>query len=419
MERGFNFDFSKVRIHADAEAERRASALSARAFTVGRDISFGAGQYRPETLEGAQLLAHELAHVVEQARTGRKALQLARLRDWQHDRAAAVSDADIRTTNEFRRYMDPTLVWQIRDHVTDREAIQACRYMLAAMRNGQSINWARDARTYLNRARIHLGAVSALATEQSTWLAAQAAAAGQSPGEFVHSVAQAGGYGGGPAPWWDGLSPADRAAWMSRATTVIAAVVSSVHGTPLEAMVRARGIVASPRQCETMSAYAYFSSSDNRLHVGREWIDRASADPRNVHDNIAHELGGHFEYGQYGPEMARAIMERVLDSMPPADRARATAGPRHIYTAYGYPETEIFAELREFGLRRAGSGGDPPPTDVPRQLRNIRDRFAPIVARSIVLELRQRVREANNITAAAKALFDTSVNSVFPGLIPP
>src|SRR5437763_1728429 len=47
----------------------RADALQARAYTMGRDIVFGRGQYRPDTAAGRHLLAHELAHVVQHAST--------------------------------------------------------------------------------------------------------------------------------------------------------------------------------------------------------------------------------------------------------------------------------------------------------------------------------------------------------------
>jgi hypothetical protein len=62
----FNHDFAGVRVHADGEADRSARAFEARAFTVDDDISFAAGEYRPDTRAGARLLAHELAHVVQQ-----------------------------------------------------------------------------------------------------------------------------------------------------------------------------------------------------------------------------------------------------------------------------------------------------------------------------------------------------------------
>lgn len=67
MESRFRFDFSRVRIHQDEAAERNAYGLSARAFTLGREIGFGKGQYAPHTADGERLLAHELAHVVQQA----------------------------------------------------------------------------------------------------------------------------------------------------------------------------------------------------------------------------------------------------------------------------------------------------------------------------------------------------------------
>ena len=63
----FGHDFSRVRVHADSRASEAAEAVRAMAFTGGHDIVFGAGQYRPETAAGKRLLAHELAHVVQQA----------------------------------------------------------------------------------------------------------------------------------------------------------------------------------------------------------------------------------------------------------------------------------------------------------------------------------------------------------------
>lgn len=63
----FGHDFSGVRVHPDARAAASARSVNALAYTVGRDIVFGAGQYAPGTAEGRKLLAHELTHVVQQA----------------------------------------------------------------------------------------------------------------------------------------------------------------------------------------------------------------------------------------------------------------------------------------------------------------------------------------------------------------
>jgi hypothetical protein len=66
MEPRFGHDFSRVRVHTDAKAAASAMAVNALAYTVGHNVVFGTGQYRPTTLEGRKLLAHELTHVVQQ-----------------------------------------------------------------------------------------------------------------------------------------------------------------------------------------------------------------------------------------------------------------------------------------------------------------------------------------------------------------
>lgn len=73
MQRRFGADFSGVRIHADASAARVSRELGAQAFTVGRDVYFAAGQYAPGSDRGRYLLAHELAHTIQQGHS--RALQ--------------------------------------------------------------------------------------------------------------------------------------------------------------------------------------------------------------------------------------------------------------------------------------------------------------------------------------------------------
>jgi hypothetical protein len=67
MESYFGHDFRLVRVHTDARSAESAQAVNALAYTVGQDVVFGAGQYTPDTGQGQQLIAHELAHVVEQS----------------------------------------------------------------------------------------------------------------------------------------------------------------------------------------------------------------------------------------------------------------------------------------------------------------------------------------------------------------
>jgi len=67
MEPRYNADFGAVRVHTDAKAAASAEAIGARAYTTGRDIYFAAGMYEPATSEGKHLLAHELAHTLQQS----------------------------------------------------------------------------------------------------------------------------------------------------------------------------------------------------------------------------------------------------------------------------------------------------------------------------------------------------------------
>ena len=71
LEHRIGHSFADVRIHADGASASRTAAAGAAAMTIGRDIYFGAGRYRPETPQGQRLLAHELVHVAQWQRGGR------------------------------------------------------------------------------------------------------------------------------------------------------------------------------------------------------------------------------------------------------------------------------------------------------------------------------------------------------------
>lgn len=84
MEGRFGHSFADVRVHADSGA---AAALGARAFTVGSDVAFARGEFAPRSADGRALLAHELAHVVQQGE-GRR-VEAERVPEAAAERAAA------------------------------------------------------------------------------------------------------------------------------------------------------------------------------------------------------------------------------------------------------------------------------------------------------------------------------------------
>ena len=118
MEPRFGHDFSRVRVHNDARAAESARAVNARAYTVGEHVVFEAGAFTPASHTGQRLLAHELAHVVQQS-NGRTAVQHSSL---------AVSTPDDASEREA-------------DHVAD-----------AVMGGGlQTNDWASGGSVMLNR----------------------------------------------------------------------------------------------------------------------------------------------------------------------------------------------------------------------------------------------------------------------------
>ncbi len=91
MESAFGHDFSEVRVHNDVTAANLSANLNARAFTIGKDIAFGTAEYRPGTPVGDALIAHELAHVVQQRSSN---AAMAPISNHGSERSALEDDAD-------------------------------------------------------------------------------------------------------------------------------------------------------------------------------------------------------------------------------------------------------------------------------------------------------------------------------------
>ena len=107
MERRFGYDFSRVRVHSGATAERSAQDVNASAYTVGHDIVFDAGGYAPGTREGQRLLAHELTHVVQQSQGAHQ------LQRWANCKPARLSleDCPPRGPGEAQRAQNGPMVF--------------------------------------------------------------------------------------------------------------------------------------------------------------------------------------------------------------------------------------------------------------------------------------------------------------------
>lgn len=106
MESAFGQSFGDVRIHTGSTAEGWNSKLSARAFTVGADIAFGRGEYHPGTMAGSLLIAHELAHVVQQ-RGGGVSREQSRDKGLEREADHAAASAMGLLSDEQEKYPKP------------------------------------------------------------------------------------------------------------------------------------------------------------------------------------------------------------------------------------------------------------------------------------------------------------------------
>jgi hypothetical protein len=231
-------------------------------------------------------------------------------------------------------------------------------------------------------------------------------------GEEVRRRVEATGYGGSPSTW-DDLDAAAQEDWRRRARVAIRAVTLSLRGTDLEPILARSELVFEPAEAERNNAYAYVSGV-NRLFFGRSWVRDAEEDVRNVWQSIAHELGGHDEFGN---TWSWQIMEAAVAGLTPQERRRALGTANSLYSAYGYLETELYAELREEPYRIETSGGDRPEMDVRRQLQRVQEAFGPVVGRQIALRLYYRVLDDPRIDESARRLLYSAVQEVF-GLFP-
>jgi hypothetical protein len=133
---GMGADLSGVRVHTGAAADRAARSVGARAFALGHHVVFADGEYRPAGGEGRRLLAHELAHVVQEraAPTLRRQPARPRNRAFSAHGVNVLIRSDCETTAGFSFDLMRTAVTEALDRIFDSECI-AARPRAAMQRN--------------------------------------------------------------------------------------------------------------------------------------------------------------------------------------------------------------------------------------------------------------------------------------------
>jgi hypothetical protein len=154
----FNRDFSGVRIHTGAWAEGAARSVGALAYTLGSDIVFGAGRYQPHSADGQHLVAHELAHVVQQGSSPKPMRQVAPATVGDElepqdegrevggpssgDRVEVLEGTDQRLSRDLA--IPPTIVGAPEPLLTEAQVQQAIRYNAFRFKDPYSIAVVRD-----------------------------------------------------------------------------------------------------------------------------------------------------------------------------------------------------------------------------------------------------------------------------------
>jgi len=137
----FGHDFSQVRVHTDSKAAESARAVNALAYTVGKDVVFGAGQYTPGIAKNKWLIAHELTHIVQAVGgpVSEGPIEIARPGDTCETLAAAAARGTylprhVYGTTRLYRYIPMPAP---RDDETARRAAQAIEVARRRLREGE------------------------------------------------------------------------------------------------------------------------------------------------------------------------------------------------------------------------------------------------------------------------------------------
>ncbi|MEA2830676.1 MAG: hypothetical protein QOF22_1424, partial [Bradyrhizobium sp.] len=194
MEQRFGHDFSRVQVHSGAAAEQSAREVNAHAYTVGNNIVFRAGRFTPETNSGRRLLAHELAHVVQQG-GGNSGDTVRREVDPSQSKGADPELARIESRLSYS-----LTDWEI----TDADATEALRLLKALSWERQTV-FVRTMAKYLERLRDNLppdrqpelrkieeniAAIANLKAEETALEPAIAPGSGKSLGEIGGALAR-------------------------------------------------------------------------------------------------------------------------------------------------------------------------------------------------------------------------------------
>lgn len=450
----FGENFSHVLLHTDEQAARAATALQARAYTLGEDIVFNAG----ESPVSRHLLAHELAHVVQQRRGGpippiegdpaleRSAGQAAAaaVRGDPAPVAGASAVAIARQALPAAMYPPvpwlPEAVFEPPAAATPAGAIVALDAYLALDAAGQQKAFEISVPSGHLAASLH-ALDPALAQKPPYLVPVQdllrriegqetRAEAGQTDVQMSATQAgymkaqpakQKGGDWGGAAPGktrWEALTAAQQQDWTRRGNAAIAKMVAHAATAAPQLVLTAASFELNFEQVDSVSLGAFAiggSKPGETVAVGFEFVSICEVNPAYALSTVEHELHGHPVFDAAGPSIGGQVYAGAAAQVPGASAGTQT---------FDYYPSEIYSLLREIPLwvatsaadtgKSAAVPGQPATIDSlnpdPRKLiawhvREMQAKWAPSLLEPMLRGFWQRISADPGITPMARTAF--------------
>ncbi|MBW2737237.1 MAG: DUF4157 domain-containing protein [Deltaproteobacteria bacterium] len=426
MESVFTQGFSDIRIHTDTKGAQISDNLNARAFTIGSNIAFGQGEYQPGTLIGDALIAHELAHTIQQGggRTGAAPMQKG-----EEGHSSLEEDADISAVGAVASLWGgmkgglANIAMNAMPRMRSGLRLQACK----SDREREMERLAALQKKFLKE-KDRQAKIKKRKEERKKRIAAAKKAGKANPVEppvdtskvkgdpksaIKKSVDKVTKPDAPTKPWDDEVAKDKGKSYLNKAKTAIQNVkttaASQATSDPekyayiVYLLKRTKPTFTAKIAIETLKKKWFAVVDGSKFKVSMAWIDLAHSDPRNVFPNIAHEIGGHLYYGK---EITGEVSDELFeDDKDLREKFRGTKKKtQNYYDAFVYPETEIFAELVERRYVEADatgfkpkSGTDVPDTDIPNRLKMLKKNWHPEIRKKVCEKLVAKARKHPSI----------------------
>jgi hypothetical protein len=464
MEHRFVHDFSQVRVHTDTAAGHSARDVSAHAYTVGRDIVFGAGQFAPQTQTGRRLLAHELTHFVQQSAVNQSMsalgpglqrkpappkpdLEFALILS----AGKTLTDADARRALDFyKKLTTAEREKAFKAFYPSGEITELLRALKAAdaagpyvSEVGQILRWVEEAETRKASGKTddQMADVQAKFKLAEAQKEAQAKIAAKTPKHVApppptpkeveearkEKVEQT-SIAPTTVTTWDKKTKVEKDAWKKRGKAVIKSVVALAAKNFPELKLAESHFLADfggvEGRGQRVLAYGQADGKGGTLAVfGFRFVEAAEANPAYVMSVVVHEVFGHPQYGAYGSEYHLALYDASQAKMPGYKKpAAGTQERRSEIDAYAYQETEIYSLLRSLPYHTSIAPADAgkglvsidPTATVEARIGLMKQQWEPTLVVALLRGLFQRLLQDPRITGPALNAFKAGVTAKFP-----